>query len=84
MFEDLYPKLDLHGTTRDLVFSLVNEFINDNIKLNNKNIVIVHGIGEGIVKKELYDNFFKDKRVISLKVMINNPGSSIIKLNLKE
>ena len=32
------PRLDLHGEEAALVFALVNEFINDNYKMGNKEL----------------------------------------------
>ena len=43
--------------------STLNEFINDNYKLNNKLLKIVHGKGEGILKDELH-KFLKTKKEV--------------------
>ena len=51
MFTNL-PKLDLHGEYRESARILINEFINDNYKLGNEKVIIVHGIGKGIIKNE--------------------------------
>lgn len=51
------PTLDIHGFTSDMVYYAVSDFINDNIKMGNKKIVIVHGIGQGILKKKYADYF---------------------------
>ena len=42
-FINLYPSIDLHG--EDVVNALikVDEFINDSIKLKQKNIIVIHG-----------------------------------------
>ena len=47
LFIDRFPKLDLHGYTSDIAALAVNDFINDNIKMKNEIIVIIHGIGTG-------------------------------------
>lgn len=52
-FINILPSIDLHGYSRDLIYTPVNDFINDNLKLGKKKIVVVHGIGEGILKEEL-------------------------------
>ena len=48
------PKLDLHGEEAALVFALVNEFINDNFKMGNKELVIIHGKSTNILTKEVH------------------------------
>ena len=52
------PTLDIHGFTSDMVYYAVSDFINDNIKMGNKKIVIVHGIGQGILKRSTPIIFF--------------------------
>ena len=50
IFIDSLPSLDLHGFDRETARVAINDFINDNIKMKNKFIVIIHGIGSGILK----------------------------------
>ncbi len=45
-----YPVIDLHGLDKVSALISINEFINDNIKLRNYNILIIHGKGSGILK----------------------------------
>ena len=53
---ELLPKnvkfvgVDLHGEYAFSAKFLTNDFINDNIYLQNKTLCILHGIGEGILK----------------------------------
>ena len=54
-FLDILPRIDVHGFSRDMIVYVLNDFINDNIKLKNKKIVIVHGKGEGILKTEIHN-----------------------------
>ena len=42
------PQLDLHGEDRIGARIKVKTFIEDNFKLENEEIAIIHGIGEGI------------------------------------
>ena len=57
-----------------------NHFINDNIKLRNKKIVIIHGLGYGILRDEINRRFKRDKRVKKLYLSIDNAGCTIIEL----
>ncbi len=79
-YTKIYPTLDLHGEYSFSAKYLTKEFINDNIFLKNKTICIMHGIGDGIVKKCTHDYLKKDKRVKSYKVDIFNPGCTIVEL----
>ena len=81
IFTDNLPHLDLHGEDRVNALIKVNEFINDNIKLKNKKIVIIHGIGTGILKNTVHKYLKKDHRVLDFYLGINN-GQTIISLNI--
>ena len=54
IFLERYPKIDLHGYDRDSARVAVNDFIDENIILGNDTILIIHGIGTGIIKKEVH------------------------------
>lgn len=81
-FIDFLPKIDLHGCDRVLAKIKTEEFINDNIKLKNKKVVIIHGIGEGIVKDEVYKTLRKNKYVESFKLNVPNIGCTIVNLKI--
>ena len=76
------PSLDLHGETRDTARILVDEFISDNIKMGNYKISIIHGIGSGIIKKEVQNFLRKDKRIEKFYIDFFNIGCTIV--NIKE
>ena len=79
-FIDFLPSIDLHGCDRVLTKIKVEEFINDNIKLKNKKIVIIHGIGQGIVKDEVFKTLKRNKNVESFKLNGMNIGCTIVNL----
>ena len=76
------PHLDLHGETTAFLPVLVDEFINDNIKLKNKYIVVVHGYNSSILKKELQVYLKKDTRVKNFYIDPFNIGQTIIELDI--
>ena len=53
----------LHGFDRDYARVKINEFIRDNRKMGNCIIVIVHGIGSGVLKKETDSTLKKNKNI---------------------
>ena len=82
LFVSKYPSLDLHGETRDTMIAPLNSFLNENIKLGKKNVIIIHGKGTGILKNETHLYLKKDKRVKSFYQGFYNPGCTIVELVL--
>ncbi len=81
-FTILLPSIDLHGFDRVLARLKTEEFIEDNIKLKNKKIVIIHGIGQGIVKDEVLKILKNNKKVESYKINATNIGCTIVNLKV--
>lgn len=75
------PTLDLHGETRFSSIVMLTEFINNNKKLNNKLILVIHGIGKGILKEEIHKQLKINKNVKAYKQDIFNKGVTVIELN---
>ena len=73
-----YPKIDLHGFDRDYASIMVKDFINDNIKLRNRHIVIIHGKGTGILKESTHEYLKTDKRVLEYRLNNFNIGETIV------
>ena len=79
-FFNILPKIDLHGYHRDMIKYVLSDFINDNIKLKEKKLVVIHGKGEGILKDEVHKLLRKDKRVKLYYLDSYNIGQTIIEL----
>lgn len=79
LFKDL-PTIDLHGEDRITAVLKTKEFIKDNIKLKNKLIVVIHGIGKNILKTEIHKYLKTDKNVKAFRLNIYNRGMTIIEL----
>ena len=80
IFTDNLPSIDLHGLDRLSARIKINEFINDNKKMKNSIVVIIHGIGSGILKKETNDTLKNNKDVIDYKIFYNNDGMTLAKI----
>ena len=80
VFLNILPSLDLHGNTRDMVKVLIDEFIQDNFRLRNYKIVIIHGKGEWILKNEVHRILKKDKRVLNFFQDASNIGCTVVEL----
>jgi len=78
-----YPRLDIHGETRATCVAVIDSFIKDNIKLKEKHIIIIHGKGEGILKKATSEYLKHDKRVLNYYINGLNDGETIIDLDIK-
>lgn len=83
VFIDNLPTIDLHGYIKDFALIAVKEFINDNIKLGNEFIVIVHGKGKGILKDSCLNFFKKNKFVRDFKIWYLNDGCTVVQLDRK-
>ena len=82
IFLERYPKIDLHGYDRDSARVATMDFIDENIILGNETIIIIHGIGEGILKNEVHELLKHDKRVLEYKTDNLNNGLTIVKLKI--
>ncbi len=82
LFIDNLPTLDLHGFDRDTARVTINDFINDNKKLKNNFIVIIHGIGSGVLKNVTQDTLKKNKYIIEYKIYPFNIGCTIAHIDL--
>ena len=80
MFITSLPSIDLHGYDRDYARILINEFIDDQYKLKQENIIIVHGNGSGILKRMTQDVLKKNKYVKEYKIDNFNSGMTIVTL----
>ena len=83
-FTALLPHLDLHGETVESSKFLINTFINDNIKLKNNKIVIIHGRSTGILRKATQDALKNSKNVLKYNIDPLNDGQTIVILKNKE
>ena len=77
------PTIDLHGYDRESASLKVLDFINESIKLKNEKIVIIHGIGADILRKEVYNILRKHKNVLEYRPTYYNRGQTEVKLNIK-
>ena len=70
------PRLDLHGEER----ALVTEFIMDNYKMGNKEIVIIHGKSTNILTNEVNEVLKENKLVKTFHLNNWNVGETIVYL----
>ena len=74
------PHLDLHGYDRTGAVAMTKLFIDQNIRIKESKIIIIHGKGSGILKKSIHDYLKTDKRVLSFKTNNYNDGETIVNL----
>ena len=82
IFLSRYPKIDLHGYDRNTARMTVNDFVAENVILKNEMIVIIHGIGSGIVRREVHEALRVNKNVLEYKIDNFNSGCTIVKLKV--
>lgn len=78
MYLSSIRSVDLHGMDRITAKVAVDEFITDLIKLKEKQGVIIHGIGSGILRREVSTYLKHDKRIKEYKLDFMNPGCTVI------
>ena len=71
IFIDSLPILDLHGFDRETARVMINEVL-----------LIVHGIGDGIIKNTTQETLRKNKCVIDYKIYPFNVGCTIAQIKL--
>ena len=77
-----YPSIDLHGMDSSYAIFKTKEFIDQYYALKYEYIVIIHGIGQGILKKAVHSYLKKDKRIIDYKLNFMNPGCTLARLKV--
>lgn len=80
MYYSNLPTLDLHGYDRDYARILILDFLEDQHKLKSKQVVIIHGIGSGILRKMTQNTLKKHKYVLEYKIDNFNDGMTVVKL----
>lgn len=79
-----YPKIDVHGETTDTVVFVVNDFINDCIKMKEEYAIIIHGKGTGLLRKKVHELLKLNKNVELYELDVMNLGQTIIKLSKRK
>lgn len=77
-----YPRIDIHGETTNKVVFVVNDFINDNYKMKNEYILIIHGKGTGVLRKKVHEILKDNKLVEKYELDVMNLGQTIVKLKI--
>ena len=77
------PKLDVHGLDRDYAKMLIEEFISDNYKMKNYQVLIVHGNGTGTLRKTTQETLRQNKYVEEYKIDNFNSGCTIVRIKTK-
>lgn len=72
--------LDLHGEDRKSAELLVKQFMDDLWKLKCEKGIVIHGIGNGILKKQVHEVLKRDKRIAKYYIDFFNIGCTIIEL----
>ena len=73
-------QLDLHGEDRIGAKIKIKAFLNNNYRLGNRELAIIHGVGKGILKREVLDILRHDKRVEEYNIDMFNGGCTLVKL----
>lgn len=72
------PQIDLHGEDRKSAELLVKQFIDDLWKLKCEKAIIIHGIGSGVLKKQVHEVLKRDKRIERYYIDFFNIGCTVV------
>lgn len=81
-FTARFPRKDIHGETSLTCIAVIDSFIKDNLKLKEKNIIIIHGKGSGALKKATHQYLKTNKYVEKYYIDGMNDGQTIIELKI--
>ena len=74
------PTLDLHGETGEISRVLINDFIEDSLKMKKYKLIIIHGVGEKVLQKITKETLSKNKYVEEFKLDNFNTGQTLVLL----
>ena len=81
-FTAKFPRYDLHGETTLTCNAVIESFIKDNLKLKEKNIILIHGKGTGALRKATHNYLKNHKKVLNYYINGLNDGETIIELDI--
>ncbi len=74
------PYLDIHQEYSSIARILIEQFIADNLKLQNSKIIILHGKGTGVLRKTTHDVLKSHPKVSKYYYDGINDGMTIVEL----
>ena len=83
IFTNNLPNIDLHGYTMDMARVEVDRFIEEAYTMKYREVLIIHGIGEGKVRESVHNALAKNKYVEEYKLDFFNPGTTIVIIKSK-
>ncbi len=85
IFPDFLEQIISTKTERERESNKSNDFDylkNDNIKLKNELITIIHGLGSGALRLQTKETLSKNKNVLEYKTYYYNQGCTIVKIKI--
>ena len=82
VFIENLPKLDLHGLDKDSAALAIKDYINDKIAEKKDVFKIIHGNGQGILRKVTSEVLSKHKSVLEFKAFYYNTGCTLVKIKI--
>ena len=83
IFTNNLPSIDLHGYDMESARVEVDRFIKEAYDMKYSKVLIIHGIGEGKVKRSVHNTLSKNKYVSSYKLDFFNIGCTIVELKIQ-
>lgn len=76
------PYIDIHAEYSEIAKVLINQFINDNLKMQEEKILILHGKGTDVLRKTTHELLKHHPAVKKYYYDGINYGLTVVELNL--
>lgn len=74
------PTIDLHGYDREYAKMMINDFIEEQYRLKQRKVIIIHGNGTGILKKTTQETLRRNNKVQDYKIDNFNDGMTVVNI----
>lgn len=81
-FTARFPRIDIHGETTMTCVAVINAFLKDNLKLRERNVIIIHGKGSGALRKATHELLRSNRNVLKYYIDGLNDGQTIVELDI--
>lgn len=83
IFLDRLPKIDLHGFDRESARVATSDFVEEAVLMGWDKVVIIHGIGDGVVKGVVHEVLMRHKKVLDYAIYEMNLGCTVVQIDCK-
>lgn len=76
------PYIDIHAEYSEIAKVLINQFLNESIKMGEEKVIILHGKGKDILRQTTHEILKKNPNVIKYYYDGINNGLTVVELKI--